>query len=296
MSEETTLNRNELGELLDVKFTTYSVWQSRGLMSRATHPGGVAKQSRYVADDAFSAYCFVLAKRQTELELTDCAVITRYLDNRPGTLKILLSEDWPRPIKLTIYPTHDLTGFNLPLEKVHDRAWESFREWKALADQHRKQGTNTLNIPNSLYNYQPIISLWTHIFTSDHSVQTFGSDPLISEDLDTEIAEYYREEQSPFRAEVAVNIFRESKRLQYDNIPRPDLRPLGLDLDLKGFTLDERLMAEAWAIQYVQDAFLWNGLGSFGEGEWSPHAEVDVTEAVTRVAEVYGLTSDAISE
>ena len=92
------------------------------------------------------------------------------------------------------------------------------------------------------------------------------------------------------RGALAGRIFRNAKHVQYKDSPRRRIYADWLDmLDLSNMTVEELLVAEAWALEYIDDALYQFGLGGPPNSQGSPNYMVDVTEALENVLEAYGL-------
>ena len=88
---------------------------------------------------------------------------------------------------------------------------------------------------------------------------------------------------------LASRIFRNAKHVQYQNAPPRKFPNDFLDrLDLSDMTVEELLVAEAWALEHIDDALYQFGLGGPPNSEGSPSYLVDVTEAFERVIKAYG--------
>ena len=284
--DENTLSRDEVAELVDVPFNTLAVWRHNDLIPQPSIQGGTAKQARYTAEDTFIIYCFTLGSQVQKLKQKEASVLTRYLKHRPGFLDSLYHY-WKHP-QVTIYPTHDLAAFNSPPLLTYNISTEASNIVSALYDELGKPDEKGNYLPVSQQNYEvwgkyPIETLLGQIW--DH---TWG-DRTPSEVIEMEARSDPEMGEGNARGSLAARIFRNAKHVQYGNSPKRRIHTGYLDyLDLSGMTIEQLLVAEAWALQWIDDALLQFGLGGPPGGGGSPNYTIDVSEALERVIGTFG--------
>ena len=278
---EQLLKRDELSELVGIPYNTLAVWRHKGYIASPNRQGATAKQSRYTIDEAFAVYCFALSREAPGLKLRDSAAITRYLQARPGTVE-LLYHYWLKPTNFKVYPTHDLAAFDIPESLFYDLTWRATREVFEAKDRFESQGIYGHKLVSKL---EEELMSKTRLFSQLH-------------DQHKRYGHYVRELESNSdpklnrantRGAFAGRIFRNAKHVQYQNSWQRRTYADWLDqMDLSDMTVEELLVAEAWALEYIDDALYQFGLDGPPDSEGSPNYIVDVTEALEKVVKAYG--------
>lgn len=300
--EQQTLSRDEVARLIGVPFNTIAVWRHKGYISPPTIQGATAKQSQFNADDTFALYAFKLACDTKDVRQLDAATLSRYLRHRPGTVETLYHY-WERPITITIYPTHDLAAFNVPMRLLMDRvlaALEIIRPFAQELRQHLRETTQARGqdledrVRYAIYDKYPVENLLANVLHQDatHAIGNWLMPPEGIKDLEARSDPELQ--GTNIRAQWSTTVFRIAKNLQYKNIPSFHVHLGGPDYaDYSAMATEDHLVLEAWALKWIDDALLFYGLGGppTSGGGASPHFEVDMTSALNEVIEVFGAPS-----
>jgi len=91
------------------------------------------------------------------------------------------------------------------------------------------------------------------------------------------------------RAVWVTTVYRNAKNVQYGTIPRYQIHLGGLDnADLTSLSTEDLLTAEAWALQWIDDALLFYGLNGPPGAKTSPNYQVDLTNELEQLIRVFG--------
>lgn len=279
------LSRDELASLIGVNHSTMGVWRHRGLVGSPTMPGTTGRQAQYDADRAFETYCFALAARQPSVRLEEASTISRYLQARPGTVRLLRSY-WSKPVLLRFCPTFDLAAFAPPGPLLYDVVMRAKEAVNAKFAEHRDDTGSFRTRPDivisSMAEEIPI-----DVLLSQLQLGPTGSiDP---EDWDeirsVEAASAPEHSLVNERGAIAGRIFRNQKTIQYGDVARHNTYQDTLDqLDLSDMTLEQTVLAEGWAITFLDEVLYFNGLKARDESNPIEVHTIDVTEAVRDVS------------
>lgn len=285
------MSRDEVSELLEVPFNTLAVWRHNGFIGHPTVKGATAKPSRYSADDVFALITFKRAYESSGMRQAEAATATRYLDHRPGTVEALWNY-WPRPVRLTIYPTHDLAAFNEPTRLLLDKAQRAVRNLREYRERRlsemEERGLAALSrVQHEIYEHYPADALFADVLHPYVAISPWAM-----------AAGQIREEESRgdpslrrtnVRALWVTTVFRNAKNVQYRNIPRYQVHHGGLDYaDLGELSTEDLLTAEAWALKWIDDALLYYGLNGPPGSVASAHYEVDLSDGLDLVIDAFG--------
>lgn len=277
------LERDEVARLIGVRYSTMAVWRHRGLVSPPSIPGGTGQQGRYGVDDTFTLAVFAQATRMHNMSLANASVLSRYFAARPGSLACILHY-WPKPVPVNISPRYDLAGLALPAG-LHKALTESavratMRRAEELLRLLPTREIHASSIGPQIGEEMPVESLFSSMAGS--------SEPSAEATRVLEAASDPDTRQPNIRGTVAAAIFRNQKRLQYGGT-RPRFFAGHLDqLNLSTMGLVETLVAEAWAIQYLDDVLLQAGLHGPPSTAREDVQTFDLTPVVESVAEAFG--------
>lgn len=286
-----TLSRDEVSDLLSVPHSTIAVWRHKEFVGRPEIQGATARQSRFTADEVFAIGCFALAARDTPMKQREASTAARYIEARDGTVETLRLY-WPLPLRLTVYPSHDLAAFDVPGSLLYDLSKRASDTIMTRVEELRSQDPppKPADIHYGLLAEYPAESLFSDIYFHQDQYM-FGIDRSSVEDIRAmEQRSDPGTSKANARANTAATIFRNAKNVQYKNVPKYDSHFGGLDYaDLTGLTTEQLLAAEAWALRCIDDALFYFGLGGPPHSLGSPHYTIDVSDLFTSVANIFGL-------
>ena len=289
-NNETTLSRDEVADLIDVPFNTIAVWRHKGFIHEPTVKGATAKQGRYTADDAFSLYAFKLLC-DAGMRQAEAATVSRYLKFRPGSVEALHNY-WPTPLTIRVYPTHDLAAFDPPMQLLHDKAQRASdklaKYWAKRRAEIPETGMSAISkIRYEIYERFPVDELFAEVLHPDAGL---GSWVMTAEEIrEIESRSDPTLAGTNVRALWATAVFRHAKSVQYNSTPRYRIHLGGLDYaDLGAMNTEDLLVAEAWAVEWIDNALLFYGLDGPPGTDGPPNWRVDVTKALEDVVQAYG--------